>query len=179
MDRNRVTVRYAKALIELASEQNVLEQVDRDMRMLYAALDQYEGFAEYILNPGISSMDKFEKLNSIFSSQFNELSMKFLELVFSNKREVYLKDLCRNSISMARELNHVITANLKSAVELDQKVTDLIKSKFEKRLNAALEMTTETDPNIMGGFIFTIDGQQYDTSVVRGLKIIKQQLHLK
>ena len=179
MDRNRVTVRYAKALIELASEKKVLDEVDRDMRILYAAIDQYKGFADYIFNPGISSMDKFEKLKSIFSSQFHELSMKFLELVFTKKREEYLKDLCRNCIDMTRERNHVVTATLKSAIQLDQDITDRIKSKFEQRLGATLEMVTETDQNLIGGFIFTIDGQQYDASVLTRLKTIKQQLHLK
>ena len=179
MDRNRVTVRYAKALIELASEQNVMEEVDRDMRILYAAIDQYVGFADYILSPGTGSMEKFAKLKSIFSTQFHALSIKFLELVFTKKREEYLKDLCRNCIDMARERNHVVTANLKSAIQLNEKVIDLITSKFEQRLDATLEMTSETDQSLIGGFIFTIDGQQYDASVATQLKAIKQQLQLK
>ena len=179
MDRNRVTVRYAKALIELASEQKVLSDVDRDMRMLYAAINQYNGFANYINNPGTSSLDKFEKIKSIFSPYFHALSMKFFAMVFNNKREEYLKDLCRNSIDMAREQNNIVTANLKSAIQLDEKIVQQIIAKFEKRLNATLEMTNETDPELIGGFVFTIDGEQYDASIAAKLKTIKKQLQLK
>ena len=179
MDRNRVTVRYAKALIELATEQKVLDQVDRDMRTLYAAINQYTGFADYILNPGNGSLEKFEKLKSIFSTDFHSLSMKFLELIFSNKREAYLKDLCRNCIDMARKRNQIITANLKSATSLDAAVIERIKGKFEQNLNSTLEMSAETDQGLIGGFVFTIDGQQYDASVSTRLNKIKQQLHLK
>lgn len=179
MDRNRVTVRYARALIELASEQKVMELVDRDMRLLFAAINQNIGFANYIFNPGIASNEKFVKLQSIFSNEFHELSLKFLELIFTKKREEYLKDICRNCIDMAREQNNIVTANLKSAIPLDQKVIDQIKQKFEHQLEATLEMTSETDQQLIGGFVFTIDGQQYDASVASRLKAIKQQLQLK
>lgn len=179
MDRNRVTVRYAKALIELASEQNVLEEIDRDMRILYAAINQYKGFADYIFNPGIGSMEKFAKLNSIFSSQFYALSINFLELIFTKKREEYLKDICRNCIDMARERKHIVIASLKSALPISQEIADLIKDKFELQLEVTLEMTNETDQNLIGGFVFTIDGQQYDASIASKIKGIKQQLQLK
>ena len=179
MNRNRVTVRYAKALIELASEQKVLDQVSRDAAVMLAALTQYKGFADYILNPGFSSLEKFEKVNSIFSKEFHALTMKFFNLVFENNREEYLKDLCRNIVEMAKEMGGIVSANLTTAQEIDSNLVEKVKTKFEQKINATLEMTTVVNPELIGGFVFTIDGKQYDASVASKLNAIKKQLQLK
>lgn len=179
MDRNRVTVRYAKALIELATEQNQLDKVSSDAAVMFAALDQFEGFSQYILFPGYSSVEKFEKVKSIFSNEFSELSMNFFQLVFTNNREEYLKDLCRNIVDMSREIRGIVTASLVTAKTLDTALIEKLKSTFERELNATLNLSSETNPDLIGGFVFTIDGQQYDASVASKLKAIKKQLQLK
>lgn len=179
MDRNRVTVRYAKALIELASEQKVLGQVNHDAAIMLAGLTQYKGFADYILNPGFSSQEKFAKVNSIFSSEFHPLTIKFFQLVFENNREEYLKDLCRNIVEMAKEMEGIVSASLTTATSLNPKLIEQIKTKFEQKINASLELETAINKEIIGGFVFTIDGQQYDASVSSKLNAIKKQLQIK
>lgn len=179
MDRNRVTVRYAKALIELAAEQKILDQISRDSDLMFAALDQYQGFAEYIANPGFSSADKFKKVQSIFDAEFHPLSMRFFQLVFDNNREEYLKDLCRNIVAMSREIKGIIAANITTAQSLDPKLMDQLKTKFEQKTASTLELSSTVNPEIIGGFVFTIDGQQYDASVASKISAIKKQLQLK
>lgn len=179
MDNNRVTVRYAKALVELALEQNNLEEVDRDIRVFFWALQLYPDFLAYIINPGNSSKDKYIRINTLFSDDFHPLSMNFLHLVFNKKREYFLKEICRNIIDMARRKRGIITAHLDFATEPDDKAVALIREKFESRLNTKIEMSSDTNPELIGGFIFTIDGQQYDASIASRIKAIKKQLQLK
>lgn len=179
MDRNRVTVRYAKALIELAGEQNKIDLVDRDMRIIHTAFTSYQGFADYVLNPGDSSDEKLKKIKAIFAPQFDKLSIRFLEMVFSNKREEYLKDLAHNIIEMARKNRGILKAELVSAMPLDAKLIERIQQKFEKQLDKKLEMETGISEELIGGFIFSIDGQQYDASLASKIKSIQKQLQIK
>lgn len=179
MDRNRVTVRYARALIELASEQKVLEQISRDAEVMLEALSAYQGFSDFVLNPGTRSNDKFARIQTIFSNDFHPLTMKFFQLVFENKRETYLKDLCRNIVSMSHEMNGIVSASLSTAIELDPAMAEQIKQKFEKKIAASILMETEVNPSLIGGFVFTIDGLQYDASVASRLQAIEKQLQLK
>lgn len=179
MNRNRVTVRYARALIELANEQNVLDVVSKDIAIMLASLSQYQGFTDFVLNPAYTSKHKFDKVESIFSKEFHALTMKFLKLVFDNNREEYLKDLCRNIVDMAKQMKGIVTANLTTAAQLDAQLIKQLRSKFEEKINATLEMTNHVNPELIGGFIFTIDGQQYDASVASKLNAIKKQLQLK
>ena len=73
MDRNRVTVRYAKALVELAIEKGILKEVDHDVRILYASLTNYKGFNDLINSPESNLKVKKEVVDKLFSSEFHPL----------------------------------------------------------------------------------------------------------
>ena len=49
MDTNRVTVRYAKAFVELASEEDVLMECYHDISVLYYSLTNYQGFRDSLV----------------------------------------------------------------------------------------------------------------------------------
>jgi F-type H+-transporting ATPase subunit delta len=115
----------------------------------------------------------------LFSSEFQPLTMKFLNLILSNYREGYLIDICRNCIDMIRKIEGIATAELTSAYELNSKLVDQIKLKFEQKTNSTIELTTKVDPDIIGGFIFTIDGMQYDASIASKLSSFRKKLQLK
>ncbi|HUM89320.1 MAG TPA: F0F1 ATP synthase subunit delta, partial [Prolixibacteraceae bacterium] len=60
-----------------------------------------------------------------------------------------------------------------------QKLVDELKEKFQKKTQRNIELSSETDPSLIGGFIFTIDGMQYDASIATRLATIKKQLQKK
>lgn len=179
MDSNRVTVRYARAFIELAHEQGILKEADRDIRLFYTVLNNFTGFGDFILNPGYVSSEKFAQVKKLFSTEFHPLTLKFFELVFTNNRESYMKDICRNCIDLARAKEGVISASLHTAKPLLPGMEEEICKRFEKKLNATIEMESGIKPELIGGFVFTIDGQQYDASIASKLSGIKKQLQLK
>jgi F-type H+-transporting ATPase subunit delta len=179
MDRNRVTVRYARALVELAIEKGILKEVDHDVRILYTSLTNYKGFYNLINSPETNYRVKIEVVDKLFLSDFQPLTMKFIHLVISKYRESYLIDICRNCIDMIRKMEGVVTAELTSPYELNSELIRQIKSKFEQKTKTIIELTTNVDPDLIGGFIFTIDGEQYNATIASKLLSFKKQLQLK
>ena len=45
-----------------------------------------------------------------------------------------------------------------------------------KELNAKIEMSTQVNPEIIGGLILRVEDKQFDSSVLTKLKNIKQHL---
>lgn len=179
MERNRVTVRYAKAFVELASEQGIVMSSYHDLEILLASLNNYKGFHEEMLTPGISYNEKMQQLKRLFGKEFQPLTIKFLELIFTSYREEYLIDICRNCIDMICHMEGISSANLTTAFEINSELISQIKSKFELKTKSSIELTTNTDPSLIGGFIFTIDGEQYDASIASRISSVKKQLQLK
>lgn len=178
MNNNRVTVRYARALVDLAKEKNELSGVDLDIRIFFKALEAYPGFYNFIVNPGHGSMQKYANVETLFKPSFQAMSLNFIKMVFSNNREKYLKDICRNIIEMIRIENNMITAHLEMALPIDETLNIKIKQKFESQMKKEIEMTSSINNELIGGFIFTIDGYQYDASIASRLKTISKQLQL-
>ncbi|MDA3818273.1 MAG: ATP synthase F1 subunit delta [Prolixibacteraceae bacterium] len=175
MNRNRVTVRYAKALSELALEQKKSEVICRDVNILYQSIDQYEGFENFIITPRVAPSAKINKIKELFTKEFDALTIRFIEMVINHQREAYLKDITRNVITFLHKADGIMPATLKTAHPLSDKLIKKIKEAFEKKLQKTIELTPETDARLIGGFVFTMDNIQYDASLATRIKNIKKQ----
>jgi F-type H+-transporting ATPase subunit delta len=65
---------------------------------------------------------------------------------------------------------------VESAVPVDIAFLDGLKKSLEKSSKKKIEMTTETNESLIGGFILTLEDQQLDASVQSKLKRIRQEL---
>ena len=66
--------RYAKALLELAIEQNKIDKVASDMRAVVAAKNETNEFQLFLNSPLIQADKKIAILNQLFEN-FDELKM--------------------------------------------------------------------------------------------------------
>lgn len=178
MDRSRVTIRYARALLELANEQQVLERTDHDIRLITQIMLENKGLTAYLNLPKLPSVEKHRKISSLFDPLLAPLTRQFLKMVFKNGRESFLLDICRNFIRMAKQARNIISAQLTLAEELDPEIVRKINQAFEEQLHSTIELETRTDPDIIGGFVFSINGWQYDASLATRLKTLQKQLQL-
>ena len=163
-------------MVELAIEQKIDKQVYSDIMLLIKSMTDYPAFSEFINNTAIASDIKKEKICNTFQDQIQKLTYNFLKLVFNKKREYYLKDICRNALDLLRQHNNTILAKLEMSITPDKTMIIKIKEKFESKLKKQIELSTETKPELIGGFIFTIDGLQYDASFASRLKAISKEL---
>ncbi|MCF8363506.1 MAG: ATP synthase F1 subunit delta [Prolixibacteraceae bacterium] len=175
MNRNRITVRYAKALSELALEQNKSEVICHDIIILYKSLDQFKGFENFIVTPSIAPSEKINKIKELFAKEFDGLTIRLIELVINHQREAYLKDIARNIITYLHKAQGIMPATLKTAQPLSGELLTKINKAFEEKLHKTIELTPETDNRLIGGFVFTMDNIQYDASLATRIKNIKKQ----
>ncbi len=177
MNRSSINTRYAKAYVSMAIDLNLIDQAEHDIRLLYAALSEYADFCKYMQDQRHNIIEKTEKIEALFSKEFNPLTIDLLKLIFHNKREEHLKDICRNAIEMIIKKKGIVNAKLTSAIELDIKIIDLICKKFEEQTQSEIEFITETNPALIGGFVLRINGLQYDASIATSLKELTKQLY--
>ena len=113
---------------------------------------------------------------SNFKGKIDELSLKFLLLITSNKREVHIPGICRNFLELTRKDQNIKSAVLTTATEMDKNTIDKIELLMAKELGAKVELTSQVKTDIIGGMVLRIDDKPYDASVATQLKKIKQQL---
>ncbi|MFV0377226.1 MAG: ATP synthase F1 subunit delta [Mangrovibacterium sp.] len=176
MDHSKVSIRYAKAFFSLAKEKNLLIPLRKDVELVFQLCQKSTDFRLLLESPVVKTSQKIKLAKAIFSQQLNPLTMKFLELVFSNNRESELAGICRNFLLFYRQNLGVKTATITTAVEMDTTILEQIQAKLEKELKAQVELNKQVDPKLIGGFVLRIDDQQVDASVSAQLRKVKEKL---
>ncbi len=176
MDLSAIRVRYAKAFFSLAKEKNMFETFKTDIENVLNVCKHSTDFVHLLESPVVPTSKKAELITKIFKTEVNPLTLNFLLLILQNKREEYIPGICRNFLELIRKEQNIKSAMLVTAIEIDSKTIDKIKTLLEKELKATVELNTQVDSEIIGGLILRIDDKQYDASVTTQLRKIKREL---
>lgn len=171
-----VASRYAKSLLDLAVEKGQLDAVYTDMLQVKAVSDASKDFILFLNSPIIKSDKKIAAIKAVFEGKLNPMSLGFLTIVASKRRESVIPEMAESFIEQYRTHKNILTAVVTSANGLDaatkQKALELVKT----QLNGEIELVEKTDANLIGGFILKIGDKQLDKSVSRQLSNLKKEL---
>jgi F-type H+-transporting ATPase subunit delta len=171
-----VADRYARSLLQLASEKNQLDSVRADMKTIARICHESVDFTLFLSNPLIHSDKKIQVLNTIFGDKVSGLTLSFIELLTRHRRENHIAEIANSFDEQYKRNKNILTAVITSAQGLDdamkKKVTEMIRS----QMNTEVELKERIDPSAIGGFILRIGDKQVDKSVVRQLNNLKKQL---
>jgi F-type H+-transporting ATPase subunit delta len=177
MNHSKIPVRYAKALISEAEEQGILDPVRNDMENILSILKNVPDLSQMLASPIISRSKKLEVLTSIFEGKVHPLTISFFRLIVENNREELLAGMARMYINFYKQAKGIKLATLKTAVHVDKEIRDKLANMIRRVFKAEIELTEETDEDLIGGFILQVEDQQLDASVSGQLNRIKRKLH--
>jgi F-type H+-transporting ATPase subunit delta len=173
----RLAHRYAKSILSLAEERNSLDEVVKDMRLLQETLAGSKDLRIMLKSPIIPSDKKEKVLHIIFSKSLSEITYRFISLLVNKSREKHIVEMVDSFMNLYNKNNHIIKATLTTAVPVDQKTVDsLIALLLTEKGTKSVEISTEVDPSIIGGFVLKHGDLLLDNSVERKLHLIKEQI---
>lgn len=175
MNESQISIRYAKALFESASEKQILDRVYKDMELLSDTC-KLDDFQYMLVVPSLQTSQKSELVASIFKTHLSKESLALINLVIKNKREVYLPAIARNFSDFYRKAKGIRSASLVTAQRVDEEAIGKIKALIGKTYDSDVELSADVNEDVIGGFVLTVEGLQYDASVATGLRRIKKQL---
>ncbi len=176
MNDSLITVRYARALFLLAKEKGLLVRYKADIEKVADVCRKSTEFIRFLNNPVIRTSKKTALFSEIFADSVHEGTLKFLNLILENNREVYLPGICRDFLSLTREEMGIKTAVITTASEFSEKATGKIKKALEKAFHSKIELTRKTNKRIIGGMILQIEDKQLDASLATQLRKIRTTL---
>jgi F-type H+-transporting ATPase subunit delta len=175
MNESQISVRYAKALFQSASEQQLLDKVNMDMEVLTSTC-KLEDFQYMLVVPTLQPSQKIKLLRSIFEKHLSKISYSMIDLVVKNKREAYLPGIARNFMDLYRKEKGIRTATLVTAQAVDESAMNGIRTLIRKAYDSEVELSSSVAEDVIGGFILTIEDMRYDASVASNLRKLKKQL---
>ncbi|MBT8181024.1 MAG: ATP synthase F1 subunit delta [Eudoraea sp.] len=177
MAGTRAAIRYAKALLSLASEQKAAEAVNNDMKLIANTIVENDDLDKVLKSAVIKSELKKETLNSIFP-KINKISSGLFDLLVSNKRLHILGDIVTKYNSLYDELIGKETAIVTTAIPMTKDLEVKVLAKVKDLTNKSVELENIVDNSIIGGFILRVGDKQYNASVANKLNKLKREFTL-
>lgn len=171
-----VAHRYANALLELAENQNVVEDIYKNAQDLSALLKSNRELLNLFKSPLISSDKKEKIITKIFADKINPLFFEFIKLLCKKRRENILYEILHQLIIEYKKRNGIISAQLITAFKFDEELKKSILNKIIQFEHASkIELHEIIDEKIIGGFILKTDNEQIDASVQSQLNKLYQK----
>jgi F-type H+-transporting ATPase subunit delta len=174
MSEITVATRYAKSLIDLAQEQNALEEIRQDMVFFVNTLRASSELQAVLRNPIIAHIKKIKILEAIFGSKVNKTTEAFFRIMINKSRGEILYPTAKEFINQYDILKHITKAVVVSATPLSAENKRVIESELLARMGGSIALQTKVDPALIGGFVLTVGDLQIDTSISNSLARLKQ-----
>ena len=107
MKGSKVASRYATALLEIAIEQNKIDQISGDMQFLLETSKETRDFQLLLDSPIVKRDKKIAIFTEIFG-QFEDASMSFLKLITENGRENFLPSIAQAFDIQVKEYKGIV-----------------------------------------------------------------------
>ncbi len=176
MDLGVISVRYARALLNSATDMKQEDAVYTEMQLLSQSYLQVEALRSTIDNPMLGKDKKEALLLTAYGGKVTDLTKRFLQLVLKEGREKSLQFMAASYVTLYRKQKNVTRGKLTTAVAVSPETEGKMKAMVESRTHGTVEFNTEVDPDIIGGFVLEYDTYRLDASVKTKLNTILKQL---
>ena len=177
MNNPRLAGRYAKSLLDLATEKNQVDAVYADMKWLHSICKSNPDFVVVLKSPIIKPTAKSKIIESITKKRVSELTSAFIQLLVRKNRELNLPEIVNTFVDQFNALRNIHKVKITTA----EPITDEMKNAIMANVKAVatkgqtFEIETKVNSELIGGFLLETSGTLVDASILRDLKDIQKQ----
>ena len=169
--------RYSLALYELASENNVLSQVEDQSLSLLTLISSSKDFLNLIKDPTNSQEDLLKVIEKISNdNKFESLLKNFLSFLINKRRFFYVEQILKSFIETCSQKRGELKAELKSAKELSSDQISKITDELTKNFSSKIKLNYKHDESLIGGLVVQVGSTMVDTSIKNKLQQIENRM---
>lgn len=171
----KITNRYAKAILELAIEENKLALIANDLEMVKKTINSSRELTLLLKSPIIKTIRKKNIFYQIFSGKISDTALKFCELVIQRQRSDLLDSIIDRFFELKDEYENIMKVDVRSAVELDENQIKQLKTILENNFKKNVRLNLSIDKSLIGGFVIQVDYTMIDASLRHQLEQLRKK----
>jgi F-type H+-transporting ATPase subunit delta len=176
MNEGKISVRYAQALYAMAEEQHLEQEVYARMKQLAEAFLALPELNRTLSNPMHSATEKQELLRVASGVAPEALMDRFFRFVLDKNREEYMVFMAMSFQQIYRKKQRVVVGKITAAQPLKTDSVERIHQLVNNQFQASIELSTEVEPELIGGFILEVDHYRMDSSTRSELERLRHEL---
>ena len=177
MSGSRAAIRYAKAVLSLATDNKSAEAVNSDMKLIISTIAQSEDLSQMLQSPVVRSSEKKAVLLAVFKDA-NVATNNLIDTLITNKRLPLLNDVASSYVHLYDELRGSQVASVTTAIPLTEELKTKVLAKVKELTGKDAEVKNIIDESILGGFILRVGDTQYNASISNKLDKLKREFTL-
>lgn len=177
MSRSRAAIRYAKAVLSLATDHKTTEVVNGDMKLVANTIAQSNDLHQMLLSPVVRSSDKKAVLTAVFKNT-NAATTNLIDTLIANKRLALLNDIAESYTQLYDQMRESQMALVTTAIPLSDELKTKVIAKVKELTGKEAEVKNLIDESILGGFVLRVGDIQYNASIANKLNRLKKEFTL-
>ncbi|MDD7885888.1 ATP synthase F1 subunit delta [Flavivirga sp. 57AJ16] len=173
----RAAIRYAKAVLSLASDQKSAEAVNNDMKLIADTIAESKDLNETLQSPVVSSSVKKAILLEVFKKS-DKITLNLIDTLVNNKRIDILGHVALKYNQLFDQSKGIEVATVTTAIALTADLEKKVLAKAKELTDKNVEVENIIDESIIGGFILRIGDIQYNSSITNQLNKLKREFTL-
>ena len=167
--------RYAEAAFELATRDKAVDAWQRDLAFA-AELARDERVARAADSPAVPVAERRKVVRKLLSKRVSPLALNLALLLAERGRFAVLPDVSTEYDALVRKSRGIVAATVTTPEPLSQRELAAVKKRVEQLAGAHVELSTATDPTLLGGLRVRIGDLQIDASVSGRLERLRARL---
>lgn len=167
--------RYASALFDLATEQKMLPEVEKDLASFQALIDESGDLAALVRSPVVSRTDQGKAIAALVAKAgIMPTTGNFLQLLAKNGRLFAVGDMIKAFRKLAARQRGEVQAEVTSATALNDAQTAELKATLKAAVGKDVQLSSRVDPSILGGLVVKLGSRMIDSSLrtkLAGLRV--------
>ena len=166
---------YARALFEAAKENDVLDRVHEEIGQFADALASDRDLQVFLFSPYFSSEEKKEGVGRVVKDA-DERTLNFLALLAERHRMPVIFRIRRSLDALWADEHKLLPVTVTSAVHLDEELVEDIGKRIEAQTGREVELSSNVDPEVLGGLVVRVGNMVLDASVRNRLEQLRKQV---
>jgi len=166
---------YGRSLFAVAQEHSKLDEIHDQLGEFTDALQDNRDLQVFFFSPYFSTPEKKDGLKTAVTGA-DETLVNFLELLIEKHRMPAIFRIRRYFDGLWEQENKILPVQISTATELDDKIIKKIGDKIGKATGQKIELTTDVNPDILGGIVLRVGNSILDASIRNRLDTLRKHV---
>jgi F-type H+-transporting ATPase subunit delta len=176
MSNSTVAKRYALALFQLSKENNLLDQMEEELRVVKQVITNSSDLNAVLKSPKVTIDKKKEIVKDSFS-KINPFVLNTLMILIDRHREEYITEVADHFVGLANEERGIAEALVYSVRPLTDAEKEALSVSFAAKVGKkSLRIENIVDTDLLGGLKLRIGNRIFDGSLRGKLDRLERKL---
>ena len=166
---------YARSLFEVAKERDELDEVREQLGALADAMHENRDLAVFFFSPYFSVNEKKDGLAHAVSGATPAFE-NFLQALIERHRMPAIFRIRTEYEVLWEQERRLLPVHVTSAVKLDDSIVDSLGERIGRQVDREVELTSDVDPEILGGIVLRVGNVVLDASIKNRLEQLRKQV---